>query len=109
MLLDTFSSEDDLLLARDGQIAHLESQVKLTESHIEKLKKSLDELIQTAADSERRGNELPEKLVGDIDSLRQQIRDNDAFIVAKQKEREDIVKKFESYMVRFRELKGQTN
>ena len=69
VLLDTFSSDDDMLLARDGQITHLESQVRLTESHIDKLNKGLEELIQDAADHERRGNQPPEKLIGDIDSL----------------------------------------
>jgi len=106
VLLDTFSTEDDMVFARDGQISHLESQVKLTESHIEKLKKSLDDLIQEAADHERRGNEPPEKLLGDIDSLREQIRDNKAFIEVKFQERGAIVDKFELDIARFRKLKG---
>lgn len=109
VLLDTFSSEDDMLLARDGQLSHLKSQVKLTESHIEKLQNSLDKLIQKAADHERRGSKLPEKLIGDIDSLRKQIRDNGTFIETKHQERVDILEKFEANIARFRELKGQLN
>ena len=106
VLLDTFSTEDDMVLARDGQIAHLESQVKLTESHIEKLKKGLDDLIQEAADHERRGDQPPEKLITDIESLREQIRDNETFIETKFKEREAIIEKFEVDISRFRKLKG---
>lgn len=106
VLLDTFSSEDDLVLARDGQIAHLNSQVKITESHIEKLTKSLDGLIVDAADHERRGNMPPDKLVADIGSLREQIRDNKKFIESKNSERVSIEEKFANDIARFRKLKG---
>jgi Txe/YoeB family toxin of Txe-Axe toxin-antitoxin module len=106
VLLDTFSSEDDMILARDGQISHLQSQVKITESHIDKLKKSLEELIQEAADHERRGKQPPEKLVADIGSLRAQIRDNAKFIETKEIERTDISAKFDRDIDRFRKLKG---
>lgn len=109
VLLDTFSSEDDMLLARDGQIAHLESQIKLTESHIDKLKSSLDDLIQNAADHERRGKQPPDKLVRDIDSLRDQVRDNRVFIETKHRESTEILENFEINIIRFRELMRRTN
>lgn len=106
VLLDTFSSEDDMILARDGQISHLQSQAKITESHIEKLKRGLDELIEEAAGHERRGKTPPEKLVGDIESLREQIADNEKFIETKQVETRAIVEKFDRDIERFRYLKG---
>ena len=106
VLLDTFSSEDDMILARDGQIAHLESQAKITESHIEKLQRGLDELIEEAAGHERRGKEPPEKLVTDIESLRDQISDNEKFIETKHVETREIVEKFKQDIARFRSLKG---
>ena len=40
VLLLTFASEDDLILTRDGQIAHLESQIRLTRGHIDKLERT---------------------------------------------------------------------
>ncbi|MFT4562205.1 MAG: hypothetical protein ACI9BW_001949, partial [Gammaproteobacteria bacterium] len=109
VLLDTFSSEDDMVLARDGQIAHLESQVKLTDGHIKKLKVSLDELIQEAANHERRGAVPPEKLIKQIDSLRNQVRDNETFIETKKLEQVHIAEKFDSDIERFRKLKGSNN
>ena len=98
-----------MLLARDGQIAHLESQIKLTESHIDKLKSSLDDLIQNAADHERRGKQPPDKLVRDIDSLRDQVRDNRVFIETKHHESTEILENFEINIIRFRELMRRTN
>jgi hypothetical protein len=106
VLLDTFSSEDDLLLARDGQMAHLESQIKLTDSHIAKLKNNLEDLIQDAANHERRGKQPPEKLITHITSLREQISDNAKFIETKRLEQAQLTAKFEADISRFRRLKG---
>ncbi len=98
-----------MILARDGQMRHLESQARITESHIEKLKRSLDELIEEAAGHERRGKEPPEKLVMDIKSLREQISDNEKFIETKLAEKREIEEKFERDIARFRSLKGLEN
>jgi hypothetical protein len=106
VLLDTFSSEDDFVLALDGQVAHLESQIKITENHNTRLKLSLEELIQDAANHERRGKEPPEKLVTLIKSLREQMRDNKAFIGTNHLEQIALQAKFDTDIARFRKLKG---
>lgn len=107
VLLDTFSSEDDMALARDGQIANIDSQIRLTQSHIDKLQKNLDKAIKDAADFERRGNPVPDHLTRNMDSLRQQITDNESFIATKHEEQEQLRTKFDADIKRFRELKGQ--
>lgn len=106
VLLDTFSTEEDLILARDGQIANLESQVKLTEGHIAKLQKSMDDMISRAADFERRSKPVPAKLTRNIESVQQQIAENRAFIANKQVEQAAIKQKFEADLIRFRELRS---
>ena len=106
VLLDTFSSEDDMVLARDGQISHLESQIRLTEGRIEKLKGNLDQVIQTAADQERRGQAPGEKLTEDIESLRNQIKENRAFIDDKRMAQDEIRAQFDADIARFRTLKS---
>ena len=106
VLLDTFASEDDLVLTRDGQIAHLDSQIRLTSSHIEKLEKNLDQIMEQAADVERRGENPSEDLLAPISSVRGQITDNEAFIATKEQEQEEIRQRFDTDITRFRELKG---
>ncbi len=106
VLLDTFSSEDDLVLARDGQVANIQSQVKLTESRSVKLQKGLDNLISQAADLERRGKPVPERLTKDIADLRGQIADNKRFIADKHKEETRLHEKFDVDLKRFRELRS---
>ena len=106
VLLDTFATEDDLVLTRDGQITHLESQIHLVESHIDKLQKNLDQMIERAAEIERRGEKPSDDVVKNIDNVRSQIDDNHKFIATKHKEQAQIRERFEADISRFRELKG---
>lgn len=106
VLLDTFASEDDLILTRDGQVAHLDSQIRLTRSHIDKLERNLDQMIERAADIERRGDPPSEEMVSNIDSVRDQISENEEFIATKRQEQEDIRQRFATDIDRFKELKG---
>jgi len=108
VLLDTFATEDDLVLTRDGQIAHLDSQIRLTQSHIDKLNKNLDQMVERAADAERKGDEPNAELVANIESVRGQVAENEAFIATKHQEQEDIRQRFAADIARFRELKGIT-
>lgn len=106
VLLDTFGSEDDLKLARDGQILNIDSQVKLTEGHIAKLQKSLDQMIGKAADHERRNQPVPKDLAENMDSVRSQIAEHRRFISDKHAEKEALHRKFEQDIARFRELRS---
>ncbi len=107
VLLDTFSSEDDLILARDGQTANVEAQIKITESHVAKLNKQLDQMIGQAADVEKRGRKVPENLTRNIDSVREQIDEQHVFIADKRREQDAIRAKFDADIARFRELRAQ--
>ena len=106
VLLDTFATEDDMVMTRDGQIAHLKSQIHLVESHIEKLQKNVDQMIERAAETERRGEKPAVEVVNNIDNVRGQIRDNHNFIETKRREQDRIRTRFETDIARFRELKG---
>jgi hypothetical protein len=105
-LLDTFASEDDMLYARDGQMAHLDGQINLTESRNIKLQGNLDDLVSKAAGHERGGREPPESLLKDIYSLEEQINANSDFIDSKRAEQKAILEKFDTDIQRFRKLSG---
>lgn len=109
LLLDSFSSEDDMLLTRDGRISAVEAQIQVTQGHTKKLQRNLDQQITLAAGFERQGKQAPEEMVANIESLRRQIDEAQAFIALKRKEQEAIREQFEVDLKRFRELmaKGQ--
>lgn|GEM_PF-1076356 len=70
VLLDTFSSEDDLVFAREGKVSAIEAQIQLTESHIQKIQANLDRMIVIAADLERSGQKPTEQAMADIEKTR---------------------------------------
>lgn len=106
VLLATFSSVDDMELARDGRLAAIESQIRLTENQIEKLETNLASIIKNAADMERQGKTPPERIRDDIASVREQIARNEAFIADKRAEQDAVREEFAADIARFRELKG---
>jgi hypothetical protein len=109
LLLDSFSSEDDMLLTRDGRISAVEAQIQVTQSHAKKLEANLDQQITLAAELERQGRQPPEETVANIGDLRRQINEAQAFIALKRKEQDAIRQQFEVDLKRFKELmvKGQ--
>ena len=105
VLIATFASEDDLTMARDGQLTNVESQIRLSETHIKKLDKSLDQMIAGAADAEKHNKPVPKDLSSSIENTRQQIADEKNFIVARRAEEDAIREKFAADIARFRELR----
>jgi hypothetical protein len=105
VLLETYNSEDDMIMARDGKVAAIDSQIKITQNYIEKLKQDLNARIGQAADLERRGEQPNEKLQGDIESVRGQIKQNEDFIATKKQEQDTLHKQFDTDLRRYHELK----
>lgn len=106
VLLDTFSTEEDIALALAGQLSNIDAQVKVSTSQVVKLNKTLDDLIRQAADLERSAHPVPEDLAQSIAKQRRAIVNEQGFITAKQAEKETIKAKFASALVRFRELQA---
>jgi Domain of unknown function (DUF4124) len=103
-LLSTYSSEEDMLMARDGKVASVETLIQLTKSRLDSMEKRLNELTNDAAEFERSGKKLPEGLVDQMKNLKDQIQHNEDFLKAKQKEKELIASKFDEDIKRYREL-----
>ncbi|MSQ66805.1 MAG: hypothetical protein EXR83_01225 [Gammaproteobacteria bacterium] len=106
VLLDTFSTEEDIQLALSGQLSNIESQIKVSTSQAVKLNKALDQLIAQAADHERSGRPIPEDIPQRIATLREQIVNEQAFVTAKRTEQAMIKEKFAIAASRFRELRA---
>lgn len=106
MLLNTFSTEDDLVMTRNGKVAAIDAMINATKSRNESLKKSLTSLRASAAERERNGQNIPDKLRSDIAAIHTQIQDNINYIASKQREQEELRTQFETDLERFHELKA---
>jgi hypothetical protein len=108
ILLYTFSSVDDIKLVRDEQIAAIESNIKVTQKRNEKIQEDLDSRIKAAAAAERAGGKPNEALLKDIETLKRQIKNNEAFIQKRRNEMEQTKQEYSRKIERFKELKGKS-
>lgn len=107
-LLDTYTSEEDILHARDSRLADIESRIKITNNHIEKLNRNLGEIVQQAAAMEKRGETPGENVARDIENVRGQIKEQENFVADKRAEQEEMRRQFDSDLARYREMKART-
>jgi uncharacterized phage infection (PIP) family protein YhgE len=107
-LLATYSSQEDMLLARDGKLASIESLIQLTKSRITSMQERLLQLSDEAAEYERSGKQLPASLQQQITNIREQLAKSTAFAADKQLEMKQISGQFEADIKRFAELTGKT-
>ncbi len=105
ILLDTFTNEDEMILTRDGKIEAIEAVIRVTKSRTEKIKERLTQQKRRAANLERAGNGVPDKLKRQIAESRRQIRHNSDYVANRRKAQEAIRAQFELDIERFRKLK----
>jgi hypothetical protein len=105
ILLDTFTNEDEMILTRDGKIEAIEAVIRVTDSRTEKIKHRLENYALRAANLERSGKAIPQKLQQDIREARRQIRYNSDYVSNRRKAQQAIRQKFKLDIKRFRTLK----
>lgn len=106
ILLDTFTTVDDIEMSRDGKIGVIESAITLSKKRNEKIQQDLDNRIQAAAKAERSGQTPDEDLIKDIEDLRRQIKNNEVFITEKHRAQEAVRQASNADIVRFDRLKA---
>jgi Domain of unknown function (DUF4124) len=107
ILLDTFTNEDEMVLTRDGKIEAIEAIIRVTNGRTEKLKLRLSQLKSRAANIERSGKPVSEKLNAEIRETRQQIAHNFTYVKSRNADKKLIREQFEKDIARFRELQAE--
>ncbi|MEJ2687356.1 MAG: DUF4124 domain-containing protein [Gammaproteobacteria bacterium] len=107
MLLDTFSSVDDMKMARNGKIQAINAIIEVTQGRLKNLKASLKANTHEAAGYQRSGKPLPAFLKSNIANIRSRIQKNQSYIQSKRKEQEAIRQQFAADIKRFKELQQQ--
>lgn len=104
VLTDTFTTENDLLIARDARVEAVDSQIFLTETLIEHDQQRLNDVQSRIKSIEASGREAPENLHKEVISLTRQLENNTRFIEDRRNERQKIMDSFDADIKRFREL-----
>jgi len=105
VLLRTFRSEDDIVMARDGQIQAVDTYIRVTESNIKRLKTTLAEMQLNAAELELSGQPVSPRFLREIESKREALKDAYQSIIIREDEKNRIRQSFAKDLKRFRELK----
>jgi len=107
VLLDTYTTERDLELARDARIEAVDSQVQLANSIIEDSNKkilALDTKINAIKSS---GRDVPKDMYVQRERLQQQMKLHTQMAAKHSKRRDEIATQFNGYIKRFRVLKAE--
>jgi uncharacterized coiled-coil protein SlyX len=108
VLLATFSSEDDMVLTRDGKIAAIDTIIRLSKDRIRRITQQLRDWAHEAADFERSGKQVPDELQKQIANGKAEIQHLEQYIVTQQEEQENIRQKFAKDIERFRKLQNRS-
>jgi len=108
VLLKSFRSEDDLILARDGKIRSVDNYINITKGNIKRFKTKLAIMQSQAAELEKAGKTVNKKFLGDMEAIKRQINQSYASIVARQQSKVDIRDAYQADIDRFRVLKKLT-
>lgn len=105
VLLDTFASEDEIVMTRDGKITSIKTEIRLTNSSMNSAEERLAQLRKQAANLERAGKPVTKKLSEDIQKAQTQIKEYEVFLNSKQTEKDKLQQQFEADVKRYRELR----
>jgi len=105
VLLKTFRSEEDLVLARDAKLNSLDNLIIITKGNIKRFKAQLAVNQSNAAKLEKSGKKVNKKMTEDIETLQRQIKNGYASIVEREQKKEAIFLEYERDIERFRTLK----
>lgn len=109
VLTDTFTTENDLIIARDARVEAVDSQISLTKTLIAHDEQRLSDVKQRIKSIEDSGREAPQNLHKEVHSVSRQLENHYAFIEDRNNERENIIKSFDEDIKRFRELMQEKN
>lgn len=107
VLLDTFTTEKDIEIARDARLDALDSQLSLANTLIESDEKKLHKVQKRIKEIENTGRKVPDNLHKKVTAVSRQLENSYSFIEDKNIERQNILTNFDEDIKRFRELKSR--
>lgn len=107
VLLDTYTTERDLIVARDSRLEAVDSQINLARSIIDDANRKITSLNKRIAALKAAGKTPPKDMFKQLENEKQQIKLHSAVIKQHQKRRKQIETQFNDYIKRFRILKAE--
>ena len=103
-LLTAYSSEKDLLFARNEELEALENEIGKAFEMVDKLQKRLTELSSDAGAYEARDESPPRTLVSKIKDVKTDIRQGETLLREKRNQKEEAEQRYKKDIDRYRYL-----
>jgi Domain of unknown function (DUF4124) len=107
VLLDTYTTERDLIVARDSRLDAVNSQIRLAETIISDSNKKIESMEQQVAEIKASNREVPVDLYNRIDNEKEQVAVQTEVMEKHKKRSVKISKQFNGYIERFKVLKAE--
>lgn len=107
VLLDTYTTERDLIVARDSRLEAVGSQIQLAETIIADSNKSIESLEKQVTQVKASNREVPADVYQRIESEKQQVAVQSKVMESHKKRQQDIATQFNDYIERFKVLKAE--
>lgn len=104
VLLDTYTTERDLVAAKDARVEAVGSQIQLSETIIADAQRKLDETAKRVAQVKASGREVPQHMYDKMAREEKQLATHKKVAAGHKKNREAIIVQFDAYIERFRKL-----
>ena len=106
VLLSTYAHEDDIVYARDRQLAELENSIKSGEQTLVSLQGVLGRMRKQATEEKESKGKVSEDTAKNLAHSENQVNRHSANLEQKRKERETLRERFNADLARYRELKA---
>lgn len=109
VLLQTFRSEDDIIMAQDGKITAIDVMIQVTRTNIRRHQQWLARALSEAANLERAGKPVPKHLSEGIAGSERSIHDAYGNILDRENQKDAVRARFGQDLERFRMLNNLTS
>lgn len=107
VLLDTYTTERDLVLARDSRLEAVGSQIQLAETIISDSNNKLESMEKQITQIRASNREVPLALYDRVDNEKQQVAVQTKVMENHKERRDEIAVQFNGYIERFKVLKAE--
>jgi len=107
VLLDTYTTERDLIVARDSRLDAVDAQIQLAVSIIKAANNKIESMGKQVTQIKASNREIPPDLYNRIENEKQQVSVQSKVMGNHKKRRDEISTQFNNYIERFKVLKTE--
>ena len=107
VLLSTYTTERDLIAARDARLDAIDSQLQLSRELIKNTETKLKNTQQLIENTRTQGHVVPESMYHKLEREKLQLANHKGLQKGHQIKRDEVIVQFDGYIKRFRELMAE--